>query len=237
LCPADPSALLHKPQCIPTSTTKTRGKSAAAKAMDTTTTVSAEQDFWSFAQPLLLAATTSTKFNPDKGVNNNVTSKIWQSQMLQWNLDKQQRLIQASEKAEEELAQQPKKRGRRKRKKDASVVSLEEQDPIVWYTRHIMGLDTTAAGTANDKGDPADSAVKRQRVTSDHGFLDTDSLQGTHEERLQAMQHLWLRHRGQSAAAKLELMVQLSAGKGTPTLLIYVTHCLICFEYFRVASI
>lgn len=224
LCPADPSASASSSSNACTADNSnivnTRRRNSNTASSQTTeaakqSVTSAEDDFWGFAQPLLLPRGTTVNVNSSCH-----QSQAWQSQMLQWNLDKQQRQQQAAQKVEEELAQQPKKRGRKKRKKEApgeEALDINQEDPIEWYAINIMGVEI--ATKESDASPDAQQAPKRQRVITNSiatttGNNNIDYLQGTHEERLQAMQYLWLRHKRHSAAAKLETIVQLSAGNG-----------------------
>ena len=224
LCPADPSASGPASSAASTtdisnvvSTRRRNSNAALSQTADKQSVPSAEDDFWGFAQPLLLPRGTANTNDGVMNINSSShQSKTWQSQMLQWNLDKQQRQQQAAQKVEEEQAQQPKKRGRKKRKKEVpggETFDNNEEDPIEWYAINIMGEEI--ATKESDISLDTKQEPKRQRVvanTTDDNNI--DDLQGTHEERLHALQYLWLRHKGHSAAAKLETIVQLSAGNG-----------------------
>jgi len=245
--------LLICPAATRQTSTSTSSTTTTWKTATTFTGSSSPQGhFWDFVKPLLLST--------DNSHNNSAESvQQWQSQILQWHLDKQQRHRDAEQKLQQEYLEaqqqqhqdqeeQPKRRGRRKRKKELSAADLaaaaeasvqqQEEDNnssvLEWYATHIQKIDNNNhdnAMTTNDQGQRQQQQQpqklklnkrhsKRSRVEyqeqqqhSSNGVVTVPDI--GHEERAQAMQHLWLRHRGQEAAAKLQTMVQFSAGKGT----------------------
>lgn len=142
-------------------------------------------EFWDFAQPLMMAPVES---GPKE------RSNAWQWEIHQWYVDQDRKRQQAEDQRKEELEQQklleqsmPRRRGRRKRKKEpaSSAAALAEQENILdWYEEERL-----------------------------HKKLRGTGMHLAEEDRAHAMQHLWLRHQGQAATAKVETMVQLSAGK------------------------
>ena len=133
------------------------------------------------------------------------TTSSWKELIYQWHVEKQMKEQKAEQQREAELEQlqqqQPRRRGRRKRRKEPSI-SLAEQEMQVnvleWYDQNI-GLE-------------AQRARKRPK------------REGAQEEdKAHALQHLWLRHRGEGSVGKLDTMVQLSSGKGT------VSGCCVAF--------
>ncbi|CAB9497258.1 Nucleosome-remodeling factor subunit [Seminavis robusta] len=153
----------------------------ASSAESTTTTTTFTDDgeaFWDYIQPLLVPPKETFVVTANNNAND-----TWQSKILQWHLDKQQRAQEAIEEMQrkqqqeaEQQAMQPRRRGRRKRKKE----------------------------------DASSSTVKPETCQ--------DALDCIMEEgKAHAMQHFWLRHKGQLGIAKVETRVQLSAGKAEMT--------------------
>lgn len=186
--------LLVHPRGSTSATAKTTATTKTTEEVDVNNTdISSFQQegdqFWDFVQPLMMAPADSGSKEP---------SNSWQWQIHQWYVDQDRKRQQAEEQRKEELEQQklleqnmPRRRGRRKRKKEpsSSAAALADQENILdWYEEERL--------------------QKRLRGTG---------MQPSEEDRAHAMQHLWLRHQGQAAIAKVETMVQLSAGKAEMT--------------------
>jgi hypothetical protein len=170
--------------------------------------------FWDYVQPLLLPNAYDHYVPSSNSDVHSITESsrggsTWQSKVLQWHLDKQQRAqqllleIQRKQQEEAEQAMQPKRRGRKKRKKEeptpSSLAAQSTTDatlePLEWYYENVL------ANSNNHK---------RQRKVQAPAMIQNE----VEEYKASVMEHFWRRHKGKLGLAQLETRVQLSAGKG-----------------------
>jgi hypothetical protein len=180
--------------------------------------------FWEYVQPLLLPNTSHYAASAHSDVYSTETSggSTWQSKVLQWRLDKQQRAqqllkeMQRKQREEAEQALQPKRRGRKKRKPEEPATLVEqtatnnEDDPLEWYSENVLANN-------NNNNKPH----KRQRQAEAPAIIQHE----VEEYKAHVMLHFWRRHKGSLCLAQLETRVQLSAGKGMSTM----HWCQCCF--------
>lgn len=154
-----------------------------------------DDSFWNLVQPLVAFNIDDAAANTENNVSPSLADS-WKQQIHRWHVDEQRRQQEEKQREEEleqlQLQQQPKRRGRRKRKKEPDPAAAEQEmqeNLLEWYDQ-TFGVE-------------AQRAQKRPKI---------DEV--NEEDKAHALQHVWLRHRGQGSVAKIEAMVQLSSGNG-----------------------